>query len=667
MPVSIFGISVSGLLTNQAALNTTSHNIANANTEGYTRQRVDQTARLPEFIGGNFLGSGVEIGQVKRIFDQTHQLEVQSSTANFMRLEVFLDQANRVDGLLADSQNGLNNSLQAFFTALQGVANDPASIAARQVMLDQAQGLAAKFGNIHSQLDAQITQVNANVDTIAQEITTLGQSIASFNNQIAGSAGIGPPDLLDQRDLAVTRLSELISVQTTQQSDGSLNVFIGSGQSLVVGSLSNSLVAAVDTQNPRAMSLSLVSGSSSIDISNNISGGKLGGLLTVVEEIIEPAFNTLGRVAVAVADSFNRQSRLGMDLNNDLGSDIFTDINDPTIALSRVSGDSNNTGNVNLSIDIDDPSLLTDSNYTLFLQGGNYQLVDQTNNTTIATFAPPAVLPDTVQIASIGISINFLSGAAVNGDSFEIQPVRNFPQDLSVTITTAEQIAAASPVRGEQSQSNIGSGSISGITVTDTTSVQFTGVANDLNPPIRIEFDSPPGVPGEFSIYDISGGAPVLLAGGIAGYIPNQDNNMLALAGAPFNTYGYEVTLSGDPQAADSFDFTYNSNGFGNNENAALFGELQQAGLLDNNNSSFQQAFGRIISSVGVTTQSAKINRDAAEGILFQTKERRESLSGVNLDEEAANLLKFQQAYEASAQVISVARTLFQSILDAVR
>lgn len=667
MPVSLFGISVSGLLTNQAALNTTSHNIANANTEGYSRQRVSQGQRFPEFIGGNYFGSGVEVSQIKRVFDQTHQLEIQAATANFMQLEAYLAQADRVDGLLADSNNGLDSSLQSFFASLNGVVNDPASIAARQVMLGQAEGLVSRFESIHAQLDAQITQVNASIDSVAKEISALGASVATLNNQIAGAPGNPPPDLLDQRDVAVTRISELVAVQTTQQTDGSINVFIGSGQSLVVGSLSNDLVASPNTQNPREMSLSLVAGTASIDITNNLRGGEIGGLLDVVEEIIEPAFNTLGRVAISVADSMNAQSRLGMDLNNDLGTNLFTDINDPIIASSRVFDSVNNTGNVDLSINIDDPALLGDSDFILFLQGGNYQLVDQTTNTTVATFAPPGVLPDTVQFAAQGISINFLSGAAVNGDSFEIQPTRNFSRDFGVVITTAEQIAAASPVRGEQAQSNIGSGSISSISVSDTSTTQFTNIANDLDPPIRIEFDSPPGVAGEFSIYDISSGAPVLLAGGISGYVAGQENDMLALAGAPFNAYGYEVSINGDPQPGDSFDINYNNNGSGNNENAAFLAELQQFAGLDNGNSTYQQAFGRIIGRVGVNTQSAQIKRDAAESIVFQTKERRENLSGVNLDEEAANLLKFQQAYEASAQVINVARTLFQTVLDSVR
>jgi flagellar hook-associated protein 1 len=667
MPVNIFGISVSGLLTNQAALDTTSHNIANANTEGYSRQRVSQEQRLPEFIGGNYFGSGVEVAQVKRIFDQTHQLEIQSATANFKQLEAYLSQADRVDGLLADSQNGLDNSLQSFFSALSGVVNDPASVAARQVMLSQAEGLVSRFDSIHAQLDAQVTQINTSIDSVAQEITALGSSIANLNNQIAGAPGNPPPDLLDQRDLAIQRISELVAVQTTQQSDGSTNVFIGSGQSLVVGSISNQLVAAPNSQNPREMSLSLVSGSSSIEITDNIQGGQLGGLLTVTADIIEPAFNTLGRVALSVADTFNRQNQLGMDLNNDLGSNLFTDINDPAIADSRVFDSINNSGNVDLTIDVDDPSLLNDSDYTLFLQGGNYQLVDQTTNTTVATFAPPGVLPDSVQLAAQGITINFLSGAAVNGDSFEIQPARNFSRDFALAITSAEEIAAASPVRGEQSLSNIGSGAITEITVTDTSTAQFTNVANDLDPPIRIEFDSPPGVAGEFSIYDMSSGTPALLAGGIAGYVAGQNNDMLALAGAPYDAYGYDVTISGDPQPGDSFDLNYNNNGVGNNENAAQLAELQQFTGLDNGNSSYQQAFDKIIGRVGVNTQSAQIKRDAAESILFQTQERRDNLSGVNLDEEAANLLKFQQAYEASAQVISVARTLFQTVLDSVR
>lgn len=662
--MGIFDISISGLLTNQAAISTTSHNIANANVEGYSRQRVAQGQRTPEFIGGNYLGTGVEVGSITRVFEASQQLQLQANTADFYAFESYLAQANRVDGLLADSDNGINNAIQGFFTALQGVANDPASIPARQVMLSESEMMVSRFEQVHSQLESQVTEINGNIKSMAEEISTLAGAIAQLNNDISGAAGGLAPDMLDRRDAAINRLSELVTVQTLDQADGTLSVFIGTGQSLVIGSLANTLTADVDPLNPRGMRLSITAGTSSLDITSSVTGGKLGGLLDAVEEIIEPAFNTLGRVAMGLADTLNTQSQLGIDLNNNLGVGYFTDINDATLALTRATSSSANTGSAVLSITIDDPSQLGDSNYQVYQTGGNLTLVDLATNSAVgAPFAPPAA-PGSYTPVGLGFTINFISGATANGDNFELQPIRNFARDFNVQISTPEEIAAASPIRGEQSITNIGSAFISDLTVTDTTTAQFTTTPNNLAPPVRIEFDAGGAT---FSIYDMTTGTPVLLTGAIGGFVAGQENNMLALAGAPYNAFGYEITLNGEPQGGDSFDINYNNNGAGNNDNVVLMGELQFASTLDNGNSSYQQAFGRIISSVGVNTQSAKIKRDAAESLLFQAKERKESTSGVNLDEEAANLIKFQQAYEASAQVIAVARTLFQTVLDSVR
>ncbi len=662
--MSIFNISISGLLANQASISTTSHNIANANVEGYSRQRVDQTSRLPAFIGGNYFGTGTEVGAVRRIYEASHQLELQSTTSEFFRFDTFAQQATRVDSLLADSNNGINAAIQNFFTSLQGVVNDPASVPARQVMLSESEVMISRFALVHSELENQITEINGSIEAIAEEITGLAESIAKMNNQIAGSQGSSPPDLLDQRDTLVTRMSELVAVQTLEQTDGTLSVFIGTGQSLVIGSVSNSLTASVDPLDPRSRILNLSASSSSIDITASISGGELGGLLETVEQVVEPGFSTLGRVAMSIADTINAQHQLGMDLNNELGGLFFTDINDSALEIGRISNSINNTGNAAFSITVDDVNTLNDANYRLLFNAGNYELYNLDTQTTVATIAPPAVIPDSVTVGTEGFTINFLSGAPVDGDSFEIRNTRNFARDMNTLITAPAEIAAASPVKAEQLASNIGSGVIDSIVVTDTTTAQFTTTPSDLAPPIRVTFDA---TAGEFSLYDMTTGTPVLLTGGITGFVPNQENDILALAGAPYDTYGYEITISGDPQPNDSFDISYNSNGFGDNQNIAAIGDLQFAAGLDNGNSSFQQAFGRIISSIGVRTQSAEIKRDAAESLMFQANERKLSTSGVNLDEEAANLIKFQQAYEASAQVINVARTLFQTVLDSVR
>lgn len=659
--MGLFDISISGLLSNKAAISTASHNIANANVEGYSRQRVSQNSRTPEFIGGNYFGVGVEISSVKRVFEAAQQLELQANTADFFQADSFFQQAARVDTLLADSKNGISKTIQNYFTALQGVVNDPASIPARQVMLSESQTMMARFEQVHKQLETQMTEINGNIDSIAQEITARAQAIAKLNNEIVSSPGSLPPDLLDKRDVEVARLSELVSVQTLTQSDGGINVFIGTGQSLVVGALANQLKAEVDPANPKGMRLSITAGSSPIDVTRNLNGGKLGGLLSVVSDVIDPSFNTLGRVAMAISQKTNTQHRLGIDLNNQLGGNFFTDINDASLTASRAIKSTANTGTANLAVSINDPALLNDSNYRLFFNAGNYQLINKTTDAVVTTFAAPAV-PGNVSVTAEGFTINFLSGAPANGDVFEIQATRNFARDINTLISTPEKIAAALPIRGEQASSNTGSASIKALTVSNTGTAQFTTTPGNITPPIRIQFGP---AANQFSIINATTSAPI--GGPFGGFVANQSNNMLALAGAPYNAYGYEITIEGQPQVGDRFEVTYNNNGSGDNGNVRLLADLQSAASLDNGKSNFQQGFGRIISQVGVKTQSAEITRTSSESLLFQAKERKQSTSGVNLDEEAANLIKFQQAYEASAQVISVARTLFQTVLDSVR
>ncbi|MDH5432597.1 MAG: flagellar hook-associated protein FlgK, partial [Gammaproteobacteria bacterium] len=428
--MGLFDISVSGLLTNQTSINTTSHNIANANVEGYSRQRASQEPRLPQFIGGNYLGTGVEVATIKRIFEATEQLELQATTSSFYSYDTYLDQAKRLDGLLADSDSGVNSAIQNFFTALQGVVNDPASIPARQVMISEGEMMISRFELVYNQLESQNNEINTNIYSIAEEISSLATSIANLNNQIAGSAGSPPPDLLDKRDLQITRLSELVSVQTIQQEDGNLNVFIGTGQALVIGSFSSAVEGRLDPADPRSMRLYLASGNSSIDVTQNIVGGELGGLLKVRDELLEPAFNTLGRIAIGIADNFNAQHQLGMDLNNQLGGNFFVDINDPAIQARRVISSTANAGSSVATLTIDDPNVLVDTNYQMYLSAGNFQLVDLRDNSVVASFAQPAS-PASVTMPTLGFTINFLSGAAVDGDSFKIQPTRNFSQDFT--------------------------------------------------------------------------------------------------------------------------------------------------------------------------------------------------------------------------------------------
>ncbi|WP_144395158.1 flagellar hook-associated protein FlgK [Pleionea sediminis] len=661
MSGNFLDVGVSGLLVNQAAINTTSHNIANANTEGYSRQVAQIDTRFPQFIGGNYVGTGAELDTITRIFDVSTALELQANISSSSELDVYLEQASRVNNLIADSSTGLTEGIQQFFSAIQTVADEPSSISARQVLVSQSQLLVGRFQTLSNQLTSQARSINIGIESTAEEITALGQTIADLNIKIAAATGGGlgnPNDLQDQRDRAINNLAELVDIQTIRLDDNTISVFVGSGQSLVVGATANQLISQAKTDDPRSLDLILDSGAGQVPVTETIQGGELGGLLRVNEQIIEPAFNVLGRVALAIQDTVNEQHQLGMDLNNEIGDLFFKDINDQQLMDARVVTDSTNVGTANFSVLIDDTSILNSSNYELRFQAGNYILTDITDNSTVLTFPPPGAVPATIPVASEGFSLILNSGAAVDGDNFAVFPSRNGAADISLEITNPNRIAAALPVNAISSPANTGSGEIAGVSVTDTSTPQFINIPSDLDPPLTFEFINAT----TFNVRDANTNA--VISGPVAGFVPNQENDMLALAGLNF---GYEITIAGAPAANDTFTASYNTNGFGDNRNMLLIGDLQQANTMDNNRSNYQQAFGRIVSEVGTRTQEARINSEAANSLLEQVKNRRESISGVNLDEEAAKLIKFEQAYQASAQIIQVARALFQTVIESTR
>ncbi len=661
MAGNFLDIGVSGLLSTQAAINTVSHNIANANNENYNRQVTQIDTRNPQFTGGNYIGTGSELDAITRIFDASTLRELQSNISIFNQLDVYLDQASRIDNLIADASTGLNGALQNFFSAVQTVANDPSSIAARQVLLSQGELLTSRFQTLTEQLNAQTRAINVGITAAADEITVLGQSIADMNVKIAASTGGGlgsPNDLLDQRDALINDLSKLVNINVIYDSNENANVFIGSGQALVVGATANRLVALPKVDDPKNLDLNLQTGSASIGITSLLNGGKLGGFLSFRNDILENSYNVMGRVALAVSSEINTQNQLGMDFNDQLGGLFFRDVNDPGVMSRRVISSTSNTGNASISLQIDDVNLVNDANYELRFQGGNYILTNNKTNAVVASFPPPGALPATISVASEGFSVVVNSGAALNGDRFSVFPTRDGGAEIKMLLTDPTQIAAAKPVNATSSLNNIGTGSIAEIIVTDTSTPQFTNIPGDIDPPILFEFLSPT----TFNVRDANTNA--IIVGGVGGFIPGQQNNLLALAGL---NYGYDVSVTGQPQTGDTFNVFYNTGGVGDNGNMLLMGELQQQSTLDNGTSNFQQAFGRLVSDVGTRTKEARINLAASETLVAQVRDRRESISGVNLDEEAAKLIKFEQAYQASAQVISVARSLFQTIIDSTR
>lgn len=659
----IAGIAVSGLTAAKTALSTVSHNIVNVDTDGYSRQRTEIYTRTPQQLGGSFIGQGVDANRITRISNQFVTDQLRRDTQNFNSYDAYYEFAVRMDTLLGDDSTAITPTLQSFFDGVQDLSTDPFSIAARQVLLSQGQALVNRFNTVYEQVYQQNETLNTEMNNVASQITQLADGIANLNNAIravsANNVGQLPNDLLDQRDEAVRQLAEMVGVQVIQESDLTFNIFIGNGQPLVIGGDSFQVATQTSVSGVSRNDIVLTSGATQINITSQLSGGRLGGLLDVREELIDPIFNELGRLAVVLADTFNTQHELGMDLNNQLGGMFFADINTPIAESSRVSGTLGNTGTAGITVSISDTSMLKADNYELRYDAGtgNYSLFNSSNNSTVATFANPGP-GNSVVVASEGLTLNFTSGAPADGDTFLLTPTRMGAANIALEIDGVEQVAAALPVVTQSPLSNTGQGFVERVTVADTTTADFTTTPFALVPPYTVVFTSP-------TTYDVVNSSTNAVVVGGVGFTPNQSNGLLEQAGL-YPASGYDIVYNGVPATGDQVIVQYNNGGVGDNRNALLLANLRTTKTIGNGTATYQSSYGQLVSGVGTRTRDAEIGQEASLSILRQTESQRESISGVNLDEEAADLIRFQQAYQSSARVIQVSSELFDSILNSL-
>ncbi|KAA3627628.1 MAG: flagellar hook-associated protein FlgK [Proteobacteria bacterium] len=636
----MLGIGVSALLSYQRSLATTGHNIANVNTDGYSRQRTDLTQRVPQYSGNGFIGTGVEVVTTQRIYNQFLVNEVRNNSTSYKQTETFYQFASGVDRLLADAQAGLQPGLDSFFNAVQQLADFPTSSAVRQTVYSEAESLTARFDTLSQQLGSMRNSADLQLRNTVSEINGLASSIAALNERIVsfrGGASQGqlPNDLQDQRDELLRQLAERVRVTALEQDDGALNVFIGNGQTLVAGNRASTLATLPGNFDASQLEIAFSQGGTTIPITGQISGGVLGGLLQFRSEVLDPAFNELGRVAIGLADTFNDQHQLGQDLLGNPGGLFFNDLaaTSPTTFASTT-----NTGTGVIAAAITDVNTLTSSDYRLNYVAGTYSLIRLSDNTTVSSGASLAA------IAADGLSFSLASGALASGDSYLIRPTLNGAADIALSIATPEAIAAAAPIRTATALANTGNGVISAGTVNAPPPADA-----NLQQTVTITFDNPPTT---FDVVGTGTGNPT---------------NVAYTSGGSITYNGWTIQLSGTPAAGDVFTIEANTGGVGDNRNALLLAGLQTQNTLQNGTATFQSAYASFVASAGVQTHQADISQQAQKSLLDQAVVSRDAISGVNLDEEAANLVKFQQAYQAAAQVIATANTLFETLIGAVR
>ena len=624
--VDFLNTSLSGLLAFQRALATTSNNVSNAATPGFSRQETLFSARTPEFFGGSFIGTGVNVSEVRRVFDGFLAGEVRSATSGQGRLDTLATLSGRVGDLLGSRSGGLSGGLQSFFDAVQSLSNDPSSTPVRQALLGESDSLAQRLGQLDQQFAQLDSETAGRIGQSLDNINRLAQGIADVNAQIVNSPGAAdgrfPNELLDQRERLLNELAGEIDVSTVSADDGSLSVFIGNGQTLVLGREASALESGPGAFGP----LSTAVRAGNVEVTGQLSGGTLGGLLDFRREVLDPARNDLGRSVIALAESFNAIHRQGLDLNGDRGGDFFA------VGGPRVAPASGNGGTASLDVTIADASALAAADYDLRFDGTNFELLNSTSGAPVAlggtgTAADPLVAE--------GISI-VVNGAPDAGDRFRILPQRNAVEGFRTLIDDPAKVAAAFPVRTGSSLTNVGDATISGGEILDpndpnllaTTTISFL----DAN------------------TFQING------AGSFA-----------FTSGADIDVNGVRVQIEGQPAAGDQFTLEANQGGAGDNRNALELLGLREAGILEGGTRSLLEQADTLLAQIGGTTAGAQTSLEAQSALLEQSRAALQSRSGVNLEEEAANLVRFQQAFEANARVIQTANTTFQSLLAAVR
>jgi flagellar hook-associated protein 1 FlgK len=626
----LLSTSISGLLAFQRALDTTSHNITNANTVGYSRQLPELQTRQAQQSGNGWVGNGVDVTTVKRAYDDFLSNQARTSSSSYSHSSTYATQAGRISNLFGNSTTGLSASLQNFVNSAQSVADTPTSIPARQTLLSQAQGLVERLKSYDDSLRSFDAQVNATVETEANSITAMAKSIAQLNQQITSAyaqMGQPPNDLMDQRDQLINELSTHVNVSVVPQGDNSLSVFIGNGQPLVIGQTAATVVATDDPYDPTRNTVSVRSASGDVNITNSLSGGTLGGVLDFRTQMLEPARNTLGRMSVAVAEVMNEQHRAGMDLNGDMGGDFFA------VGSVGVRENANNTGSSGAAVTriAGDAASLTTSDYLMTFTAGGWALRRQDNGASIpmtgtGTAADPFV--------ANGMSIE-VTGTPQLGDRLLIQPSAEAVSGMRVLVTDPSEVAAASPIVSAATAGNDGNASISAGEVLDATNAQ-------LRSPATITFTSATEytVSGDPTVYTYASGG-------------NIDAN------------GWRVQIGGSPAAGDTFTVSNNISGMGDNRNALKLANVMNQPVLNGGTTSLKAAVGQFVGEIGVKTNQAQVTAEAQKVVADEASSALQSVAGVNLDEEAANLIRYQQAYMAIAQMIRVADTIFQSVLQA--
>ncbi|MFM0414560.1 flagellar hook-associated protein FlgK [Paraburkholderia aromaticivorans] len=651
---NLINLGLSGLNAAQWGLTTTGQNISNASTPGYTIETPVYAESGGQYTGSGYLPQGVSTTTVTRQYSQYLTTELNNAQSSGSSLSTYNTLISQLNNLIGSPTAGIASAITSYFTGLQNVSNNASSLATRQTAMSGAQTLVNQINAAGQQYDALRQSVNTQLTNTVSQINSYTQQIAQLNGQIsqASTQGQPPNQLLDQRDLAVSNLSQLIGVNVVN-SNGSYSVFMSNGQPLVSSNNSYNLGTAPSTGDTSELSVQYLgqAGANPAAAPQNlpdskIDGGTLGGLLAFRSQTLDPGEAQLGAIAVSFSAQVNAQNGLGITLAGAKGSALFS-VSGPTVYANT-----QNTGNASLNVSFANPAQPTTGDYTLAYNGTTYTLTDNSTGSVVGS---------ATNLSQPINGLNFSTTGTMNaGDSFTVEPTRGALNSFATATTDASAIAAAAPVLANAVASNTGTGTITQGTVTagytmpnSTTTLSYDGTGLSGFPAgSTVTVAGSPA-----TTYTIASAATVVPYSSATGATLTINNATLG------QMNNVSVTISGAPAAGDKFTIGPNTGATNDGRNALALSNLSTAKAMSGGTVTLTGAYANYVNQIGNQTNQIQTSSTAQSSLVTQITTAQQSVSGVNINEEAANLLQYQQLYQANSKVIQTAQTLFQTIL----
>lgn len=637
MSLDLLNIARTGVLASQSQLAITSNNIANANTQGYHRQVAEQSSLDSQRLGNNVFGAGTYVSDVKRIYNDYAARELRIGQTAVSQAQTTHVKMGELDQLFSQIGKSVPQGLNDLFAGLSSLSDLPDDLGIRGGVLGNAEQLANALNQMNSHLNGQMQQTNDQIVAITDRINAIGKELGHINQELMKSQG-ADMQLLDHQDALIQELSEYATVNVIPLESGAKSIMLGGAAMLVSGEVTMQVGSTMGDPFGGELRITASTGDQSLVLDPTKMGGSLGALFQFRDDTLIPAQMEMGQLAVGIADSFNKAQSQGFDLNGNVGGNLFLDINDPKMSMGRVGAYGNNTGDATLKVNIDDVGALSGGNYQLsFTAPATYELKD--NDSGVVT---PLVLNGNELTGGDGFSIQIAAGTLASGDQFEIRPTAGAAAGIDVVMGDPKGIAAAGPSINADA-ANTGSTSLT-LNSMDPSQANFPGVGGE----ITFEIDT---ITNSYQAFDATGA--VLGAGTFTP--PNID------------AFGMNFDVqSSTAEAGQRFTFDLNF-AEGNNNNALEMAKLNEAKLMQGGSATLSDVYESTKLAVGGKAKSAEVALGSAEAIYAQAYSRVQSESGVNLDEEAANLMRFQQSYQASARIMTTAAEIFDTLFSSVR